>query len=164
MSNITETVNIQFPNADATLLSTNNISDIAISFGGPISAPVMGGQLRLQSYFQSGWQSQMTAGRLASKYLSATTNTVVYSADIDSTASVMVTAANWSGGAATYRLGLRDYDQILSVSGPQVNSNGSVASTHKFAKGNPVSAYKLTLSPGFTYSSSTRSNVSDIDM
>ena len=94
----------------------------------------------------------MTAGRLASKYLSATTNTVVYSADIDSTASVMVTAANWSGGAATYRLGLRDYDQILRVSGPQVNSNGGLASTHKFAKGNPVSAYKLTLSPGFTYS------------
>ena len=59
----------------------------------------------------------MTAGRLASKYLSAATNTVVYSADIDSTASVMVTAANWSGGAATYRLGLRDYDQILRVSG-----------------------------------------------
>ena len=94
----------------------------------------------------------MTAGRLASKYLSATTNTVVYSADIDSTASVMVTAANWSGGAATYRLGLRDYDQILRISGPQVNSNGGLASTHKFAKGNPVSAYKLTLSPGFTYS------------
>tara|TARA_Y100001937_G_scaffold128482_1_gene205353 strand:- start:3839 stop:5173 length:1335 start_codon:yes stop_codon:yes gene_type:complete len=55
VSNITETVNIQFPNADATLLSTNNISDIAINFGGPISAPVLGGQLRLQSYFQSGW-------------------------------------------------------------------------------------------------------------
>jgi hypothetical protein len=95
----------------------------------------------------------MTAGRLASKYLSATTNTVVYSADIDSTASVMVTAANWSGGAATYRLGLRDYDQILRINGPQVNSNGGIASTHKFAKGNPVSAYKLTLSPGFAYSS-----------
>jgi len=94
----------------------------------------------------------MTAGRLASKYLSATTNTVVYKADIDSTASVMVTAANWSGGAATYRLGLRDYDQILRISGPQVNANGGVASVHKFAKGNPVSAYKLTLSPGFTYS------------
>ena len=93
----------------------------------------------------------MTAGRLASKYLSAATNTVVYSADIDSTASVMVTAANWSGGAATYRLGLRDYDQILRVSGPQVNGNGGVASTHKFAKGNPVSAYKLNVSPGFTF-------------
>lgn len=95
----------------------------------------------------------MTAGRLAAKYLSATTNTVVYGADIDSTASVMVTAANWSGGAATYRLALRDYDQILRVSGPQTNSNGGVASAHQFAKGNPVSAYKLKVSPGFTYAS-----------
>jgi len=54
-SNITEAVNIQFPNADATLLSTNNISDVAISFGGALSAPVLGGQLRLQSFFQAGW-------------------------------------------------------------------------------------------------------------
>jgi len=54
-SNITEGVTIQFPNADATLLSTNNISNLAISFGGPISAPTLGGQLRLQSHFQSGW-------------------------------------------------------------------------------------------------------------
>ena len=54
-SNITEGVSIQFPNADATLLSTNNISDVAISFGGALSAPVLGGQLRLQSFFQAGW-------------------------------------------------------------------------------------------------------------
>ena len=55
VSNITEAVSIQFPNADATLLSTNNIAEVGISFGGPISAPVLGGQLRLQSHFQSGW-------------------------------------------------------------------------------------------------------------
>tara|TARA_B100000029_G_scaffold515029_1_gene620166 strand:- start:2305 stop:3639 length:1335 start_codon:yes stop_codon:yes gene_type:complete len=55
VSNITETVNIQFPNASATLLSTNNISDVAISFGGPLSAPVLSGAVRLQSYFQAGW-------------------------------------------------------------------------------------------------------------
>ena len=54
-SNISEAVNIQFPNADATLLSTNNISDVAISFGGALAAPVLGGQLRLQSFFQAGW-------------------------------------------------------------------------------------------------------------
>jgi hypothetical protein len=93
----------------------------------------------------------MTAGRLAAKYLSATTNTVVYGADIDSTASVMVTAANWSGGAAAYRLALRDYDQILRVSGPQINANGGAASTHQFVKGNPVTGYKLKVAPGFTY-------------
>ena len=55
MSNITEGVAIQFPNADATLLSTNNISDVAISFGGALAAPVLGGQIRLQQHFMSGW-------------------------------------------------------------------------------------------------------------
>ena len=54
-SNLTGARTIQFPDADATLLSTNNISEVAISFGGALSAPVLGGQLRLQSFFQSGW-------------------------------------------------------------------------------------------------------------
>ena len=54
-SNIEGAVSIQFPNADATLLSTNNISDVAISFGGALAAPVLGGQIRLQSHFMSGW-------------------------------------------------------------------------------------------------------------
>lgn len=54
-SNLTNNVNIRFPNADAELLSTNNIGNIAISFGGALSAPVLGGQLRLQSFFQAGW-------------------------------------------------------------------------------------------------------------
>ena len=55
VSNISDSVAIQFPNADATLLSTNNISDVAISFGGALAAPVLGGQIRLQSHFMSGW-------------------------------------------------------------------------------------------------------------
>ena len=55
MTNITEAVNIQFPNADATLLSTNNISEVAITFGGALAAPVLGGQIRLQQHFMSGW-------------------------------------------------------------------------------------------------------------
>ena len=55
VSNISENVSIQFPNADATLLSTNNISDVAISFGGALAAPVLGGQIRLQQHFMSGW-------------------------------------------------------------------------------------------------------------
>jgi|TARA_B100001094_G_scaffold329285_1_gene391685 hypothetical protein len=54
-SNIEGSVSIQFPNADATLLSTNNISDVAISFGGALAAPVLGGQIRLQQHFMSGW-------------------------------------------------------------------------------------------------------------
>ena len=53
--NLTGARTIQFPDADATLLSTNNISDVAITFGGALSAPVLGGQLRLQSFFQAGW-------------------------------------------------------------------------------------------------------------
>ena len=54
-SNIDTAVTIQFPNADATLLSTNNISEVAITFGGALAAPVLGGQLRIQSHFMSGW-------------------------------------------------------------------------------------------------------------
>ena len=54
-SNLTGARTIHFPDADATLLSTNNISDVAISFGGALAAPVLGGQIRLQSFFQSGW-------------------------------------------------------------------------------------------------------------
>jgi len=53
--NLTGSRTIQFPDADATLLSTNNISEVAITFGGALSAPVLGGQLRLQSFFQAGW-------------------------------------------------------------------------------------------------------------
>ena len=54
-SNIDNAVTIQFPNADATFLSTNNISEVAITFGGALAAPVLGGQLRIQSHFMSGW-------------------------------------------------------------------------------------------------------------
>jgi hypothetical protein len=54
-SNLTGARSIRFPDADATLLSTNNISNVAISFGGALAAPVLGGQLRLQSFFQAGW-------------------------------------------------------------------------------------------------------------
>ena len=54
-SNITEAVTIKFPNANAELLSTNNVGQVGVSFGGPISAPAFGGKLRLINFFQSGW-------------------------------------------------------------------------------------------------------------
>ncbi len=54
-SNIEDAVTIKFPAGDATLLSTNNIDAVGVSFGGSLSAPVLGGQLRLQSFFQAGW-------------------------------------------------------------------------------------------------------------
>ncbi|AOV61498.1 virion structural protein [Synechococcus phage S-WAM1] len=55
VSNIEEAVTIRFPAGDATLLSTNNTESLGVSFGGAIAAPVLGGQLRLQSFFQAGW-------------------------------------------------------------------------------------------------------------
>lgn len=54
-TNLSGSRTIQFPDADATLLSTNNISNVAISFGGALAAPVLGGSIRLQSFFQAGW-------------------------------------------------------------------------------------------------------------
>lgn len=54
-SNIEESVTIKFPAGDATLLSTNNVDAVGVAFGGSLSAPVLGGQLRLQSFFQAGW-------------------------------------------------------------------------------------------------------------
>ena len=52
---------------------------------------------------------------------------------------------NQSGSGVTYRAALRDYDQVLHL-------DGLNASTYKFAKGNPISSYKVKLSPGFQYS------------
>ncbi len=54
-TNITGSVHIQFPDGDATLLSTNNIDAVGVSFGGPLAAPTFGGRLRLQTFFQAGW-------------------------------------------------------------------------------------------------------------
>ena len=54
LSNIEGTRSIQFPNADATLLSTANVGTLGVSFGGPISAPDLGGRLRLQQHFAAG--------------------------------------------------------------------------------------------------------------
>ena len=92
----------------------------------------------------------MTAGRLAAKKPGATTNTVLYRCPTTVTGSTVVNVCNQSGSAATYRMALRNYDQVLHLDGPE-SENGGVASTYKFAKGNPISAYKLVLVPGYTY-------------
>jgi len=55
LSNITLARTIKFPDADATLLSTENVSLEEISFGGPISGQSLGGRTRLQQHFISGW-------------------------------------------------------------------------------------------------------------
>ena len=55
-SNITSSRTIKFPDADATLLSTNNAASLqGITFGGALASDSFGGRLRLQTYFQSGW-------------------------------------------------------------------------------------------------------------
>jgi len=86
----------------------------------------------------------MTAGRLAASKPAATTNTELYRVDIESTASTVLTVANQSGSAATYRAALRDYDQILTL-------DGDWPSQYKFRKGNPISSYKLKIAPGITF-------------
>jgi hypothetical protein len=47
-------------------------------------------------------------------------------------------------------MALRDYDQVLHLDGPE-SENGGSASTYKFTKGNPISAYKVTVNPGFSF-------------
>ena len=55
LGNLEGTRTIKFPNADATLLSTENVGSVGVAFGGPISAPDLGGRLRLQQHFLAGW-------------------------------------------------------------------------------------------------------------
>ena len=84
----------------------------------------------------------MTAGRLAASKPGATTNTQLYRTPIDKSASTVLNVCNQSAGALAYRTALRDYEQVLHL-------DGLNASAYKFAKGNPLSAYKITLTPGF---------------
>ena len=90
----------------------------------------------------------MTAGRLAAAKPGATTNTTVYRCPTTVTGSTVLNVCNQSGSAVTYRTALRDYDQVLHMSGTQ-SSTGAAASPLKFAKGNPITAYKLKTNPGF---------------
>ncbi len=50
--------------------------------------------------------------------------------------------------AAANRTALRDYDQVLHLSGTQ-SSTGAAASPFKLDKGNPITAYKIQTNPGF---------------
>jgi hypothetical protein len=92
----------------------------------------------------------MTAGRLAAAKPGATTNTVLYRCPTTVTGSTVVNVCNQSGTAATYRMALRNYDQVLHLDGPE-SANGGQPSSYKFVKGNPFSAYKLTLNPGYSF-------------
>ena len=87
----------------------------------------------------------MTAGRLAADKPGATTNTVLYSCPPTLSGSTVLNVCNQSGSGVTYRAALRDYDQVLHM-------DGLNTSTYKFAKGNPITSYKIKLQPGFQYS------------
>ena len=87
----------------------------------------------------------MTAGRLAADKPGATTNTVLYKCPPTLSGSTVLNVCNQSGSGVTYRAALRDYDQVLHM-------DGLNTSTYKFAKGNPITSYKIKLQPGFQYS------------
>ena len=55
MSNITGNRTIKFPDSDATLLSTDNVTLDDVNFGGGISANNLTGQTRLQQFFYAGF-------------------------------------------------------------------------------------------------------------
>jgi hypothetical protein len=84
----------------------------------------------------------MAAGRLASSKPAATTNTTLYSCPIGYAASVVLNVCNQSSSATSYRVALRNYTQIITTTG----------SSHTFNRGNPISTYRLTLSPGIPIS------------
>ena len=60
----------------------------------------------------------------------------------------MLTAANHSGSGVTYRAGVRDYDQILTLDGDETTAL-------EFQKGNPVSGYKIKITPGISFTDAT---------
>ena len=53
--NITEDRTIKFPDADATLLSTENVTLEDVTFGAGLAAANLTGRTRLQQYFYSGF-------------------------------------------------------------------------------------------------------------
>jgi plastocyanin len=84
----------------------------------------------------------MTAGKLAAAKPAATTDTRLYQCPIGRTASVVLNVCNQDSNAATYRVAVKNYTQVITLS----------SSAHTFNLGNPVSAYKLTISPGISIS------------
>ena len=75
---------------------------------------------------------------------------MLYQAPITATASTVVNVTNWDSGTGTYRMALRDYDQVLHLDG-QESQNGGTKTTYQYQKGNPISAYQLEISPGYNY-------------
>lgn len=85
----------------------------------------------------------MAAGKLASLRPAATTNTLLYRCPIDKAASSNLNVVNTTGNSVSYRVGLRDYDQVLTLD----------SSNYKLQRGNVISSYKLEVTPGLSASS-----------
>lgn len=85
----------------------------------------------------------MTAGKLASVKPGATTNTLLYRCPINKASSCVLNAVNQSGSTASYRVGLRDYDQTLTLDD----------TNYLFRRGNVVTSYQLEITPGVQISS-----------
>jgi len=87
----------------------------------------------------------MTAGKLASINPGATTNTFLYRCPIDRATSSVLNITNTGGSSGTYRVGIRDYDQVVTLD----------SSSYSFRKGNVVTSYLLEVTPGLQTSSLT---------
>ena len=73
-------------------------------------------------------------GLLAQSKPGANTNTLLYSAPVDKSASTVLTVANDGTGSA-YKVGIKDYDQKLTLD----------ASTYRLHKGDLITGYKVTV-------------------
>jgi len=73
-------------------------------------------------------------GILAQSKPGANTNTLLYSAPVDKSASTVLTVANDGTGSA-YKVGIKDYDQKLTLD----------ASTYRLHKGDLITGYKVTV-------------------
>ena len=82
-------------------------------------------------------------GLLGQSKPAGTTNTVLYSAPIDQSASAVLTIANDGTGAA-YDVAIKDYDQKLTLD----------ASTYKLHKGDVITGYRFALGTPFPASAS----------
>jgi hypothetical protein len=91
----------------------------------------------------------MTAGRLAAAKPAATTNTTLYKCPIEKTASTVLEVCNQSSSASSYRVALRDYDQVLTLD----------SANYQLTKGNVITNYTIGISPGI---STTELDPSDV--
>ena len=84
----------------------------------------------------------MAAGKLAARKPAASTNTRLYQCPIGRSASVVLHVCNQGGASATYNIALKNYTQVITLTG----------SSHTFNIGNPITAYSVDITPGIAIS------------